>query len=41
MKHAPQTNIQGTKYEIIEKYAEYIKDIKLQYEKEYQFSIKD
>ena len=27
-------NVQGTKYEIIEKYVKYIKDIKIQYEKE-------
>ena len=30
-----ELNIQGTKYEIIEKYSEYIKNIKLQYEKEF------
>ena len=34
-------DIQGTKYEIIEKYAEYIKDIKLQYEKEYDSQFDD
>ena len=34
-------NIQGTKYEIIEKYAKYIKNIKLQYEKEYNSKFDD
>ena len=34
-------NIQGTKYEIIEKYAKYIKNIKLQYEKEYDSQFDD
>ena len=36
-----ELNVQETKYEIIEKYAEYIKDIKLQYEKEYDSQFDD
>ena len=36
-----ELNIQGTKYEIIEKYVKYIKDIKSQYEKEYDSQFDD
>ena len=36
-----ELNVNGTKYEIIEKYAKYIKDIKLQYEKEYDSQFDD
>ena len=34
-------NVDGTKYEIIEKYVKYIKDIKSQYEKEYDSQFDD
>ena len=36
-----ELNVEGTKYEIIEKYAKYIKDIKSQYEKEYDSQFDD
>ena len=34
-------NVKGTKYEIIEKYVKYIKNIKSQYEKEYDSQFDD